>query len=67
MKIHPRSIVVDKAALDAAVALDGIANNYHLTTTELFIIINRYQSNILKFALRSERHPDDPSNPADVE
>jgi len=67
MKIHPRSIVVDKAALDAAVALDGIANNYSLTTTELFIVINRYQSNVLKHLLRMERHPDDPSQPADVE
>lgn len=65
MKIHPRTRVVQEAQNAIANELDSIAEAKKLTAVEMLQILNGYQATYLKFMLRRERHPNNPSKPAD--
>jgi len=67
MKMHPRTAAVDRAEVETGQALLAIAEKYNLTPTERLIILNQHIGTMLKYCLRSERHPDEPGRPADEE
>lgn len=67
MKIHPRYDVVNRARGRIRTAITYAIREDELTHIELLGILNEVTATWLKFALRAERHPDDPDKSADVE
>lgn len=67
MKRHPRSTEVTKASLYISEAISFAIGKYDLTYLELISILSSEISSTVKYALRAERHPDDPDKGADEE
>lgn len=66
MRVHERTFMVDKAALDLQdVYYQWMKANPNLTYLEVIICTHRLLDSPLRYALRSERHPDDPEKKAD--
>ena len=61
MKLHERVMPAAKARLDVQEAVTSIVGKHpDLTYLELITILNEVQASWLKWAIRQERHPDDP-------
>lgn len=67
MKLHSRHEKVTKARLDVSKAVTVAVEKYGLTYAELFEILLEEAQGWNKYALRKERHPDAPDQPADLE
>ena len=61
MKLHPRVMPWQRAHYDiAAAVLEAMRKHPDLTYIELFQIFNEITASWLEYALRDERHPNDP-------
>lgn len=60
IKLHERVLPVQEAAADLGIAVNKALENHELTYLELIQIINELQASWIKYAIRAERHPDDP-------
>ena len=67
MRTHPRRVVVAEAEGEIREFILKAARRHDLTDIELLTILSGQMASTLKYALRAERHPDDPSKPADAE
>lgn len=67
MKLHKRTLPVQTAEVE----LHGMVNDWQqrhgLTDLEALGCIHAVAQRITKYALRAERHPDNPDEPADKE
>ncbi len=66
MKIHPRTLPVQRARCEIELAVLELAEKHGLTAGELMGAIGSLLSSLGKHAVRQERHPDDPDSPGDV-
>ena len=65
LKIHPRTMIVQKADSELARFLLDLAKKHDLTYGEIFALIGRQISEYAKYQIRTERHPDDPEKKGD--
>ena len=65
IKIHERYQKVRKAALDLSEKVSEVIKKHDLTYAELNGIILEQAQNWNKYAIRAERHPDDPDKKGD--
>jgi hypothetical protein len=65
MRLHDRTLPVQAAGNALAKACDDLAEEHGLTDVELLQALNAYQQRVLKYMLRSERHPDHPDKKGD--
>lgn len=65
VRIHPRTRIVQKAELEIGDAISGAIKEHELTFAEIQQILATQQLRWLKYALRHERHPDDPDKGGD--
>lgn len=59
LRMHPRYFLVNKAELELTKWLLDWEQRHQLTEIEIVQCLQRRQSNMLKYMLRDERHPDD--------
>jgi hypothetical protein len=64
---HPRTLMVKQAGRELSDCVLRLLQQYDLTYTEILQLLNEEQARLLKSALRAERHPQDPGEPADLE
>lgn len=62
-KVHPRVFVVQQARNELSSAALDIQERHDLTTAEYLAILTGLMQSALKYALRAERHPDEPDKP----
>lgn len=67
MKIHKRFFVTQDASQKFQLFMIDLEKEYDLTYGELFQITSVYISNLAKYLIRDERHPDDISKKGDEE
>lgn len=60
VKIHERTMVVQKAEAEIGVAFWAIPAVAELTVVELIGVCARLTASVVRVKLRDERHPDDP-------
>lgn len=61
MKLHERVLPVAKIRNEIDLAVLNIIGKYNdLTHLEMISILNDLQATWIKYAIRQERHPDDP-------
>ena len=65
MRIHPRTRIVERAELEIGDAVHQAIEEHELTFVEIQQILATTQLRYLKYALRHERHPDDPEKGGD--
>lgn len=65
MRLHERTRIVGNARRELAEAVEDIADKHGLTLVETAYIVHEAQSWWLRYLLRADRHPDDPSKKAD--
>jgi hypothetical protein len=63
--IHPRTRIVDQAKREIAEAVSAAIDKHGLTFVEVTKILALEILDWSKYALRAERHPDDPGKKAD--
>ena len=67
MTPHHRHQSVAVAQADIAVKLNALQREHGLTNVEMLQAVTTWQASVLKFMLRTERHPEDPGKAADEE
>lgn len=71
MKLHPREKIVTAARLDLTEKLLTWHKTHDLTDGELFSVIGDVLggqiTNMAKYMIRAERHPDNPDRPGGLE
>jgi len=68
LRLHPRTMMVQRAEAEFRVCvLEFLDSHDGLTDVELAGIMLLAPAIPIKYALRAERHPDDPSRKADEE
>lgn len=67
MKLHKRFAIVQKAHIEFREAVSKIEEKHQLTFVEIVGMLADEIESHAKFALRAERHPDDPDSPAQLE
>lgn len=60
MKLHPRVLICQFAHNELDGAVSDVIAKHHLTYGELFSILSQIQATWSRYAIRDERHPDDP-------
>jgi len=65
VRIHPRTRIVQRAEQEIGEAVSTAVGQHDLTYVELTQILASAQLHWAKYALRSERHPDDPDKGGD--
>ena len=65
MKLHSRTRVVDKARLEFDQFLLDLEQKHELTLGELFSMLGAKITDLAKYQIRSERHPDDSDKKGD--
>lgn len=65
MKLHPRHTIVRMASHDVEAALWEAIRKHDLTYVETLQVLNSATGGVLRYALRDERHPDDPDKAGD--
>jgi hypothetical protein len=65
--IHPRTHIVQKAGLDIGDAVLKVIRDYELTDAEIAGILAEQILRWNKYAIRHERHPDEPGKGGDEE
>lgn len=63
--MHQRTMLAKRAEMDLSIAVNDVVRKYDLTYIELFQILTTITQSWLKYALREERHPDDPDKGGD--
>lgn len=64
-QVRPRTFFVQEARNKLSSFVLGLQGNYGLTDLEVLGILNEIAATTIRFALREERHPDEPGKPAD--
>ena len=67
IRLHPRTGEVSRAARTLADYVAALQDEYQLSYVETAKILAELAADKLKYALRAERHPDDPDRKADEE
>jgi hypothetical protein len=67
VKLHERTLPVQKASNEIRTELDRLQEEHDLSDIEMLRVLLDHQQNITKYMLRDERHPDDPERKADEE
>lgn len=67
MKIHPRYFVVSKAGIELSEFLINLQQKHELTYGETFKLLGEIIQREAKYAIREERHPDNPDKKGDEE
>lgn len=67
MKLHERTRIVEKAGARIRQVVADALKPDELTYIEFIQVMNEIQASWLRYALREERHPDDPEKRADEE
>ena len=68
LTLHPRAILYQKHRAEFNRLFCDFIKNRDITYTELLILLNESTSSmVLKYMLRSERHPEDTEKRADEE
>ena len=67
MRLHPRTMPVQRAGNAIRAELDRLQQQHDLTDIEMLRILIEHQQAITKYMLREERHPGDPDRKADEE
>lgn len=67
MRLHERTLMVQKARGEISTMVFEYAEKNDLTSVELLQALTSVIETELKYMLRAERHPDDPSKRADEE
>lgn len=67
MRLHPRTAVVEQARCELTRSLIDIETRHGLTMVETIKILNESQASLIKYAIRAERHPNDPDKRGDEE
>jgi hypothetical protein len=67
MKLHPRTLPVERASAAICGDLNQLQEAHGLTDVEMLRILLDHQQTVTKRLLRGERHPDDPDRNADEE
>lgn len=67
MKILPRYNIVQDATHEISGLMLDLVKKHGLSYVERMSILTALMTDTIKFALRAERHPDEPDKPADVE
>jgi hypothetical protein len=67
MKLHPRTMTVERAEVELSQFLLQWAEQHELTWCEMARALTEQIQMCLKYMLRAERHPEDPSKKADEE
>jgi hypothetical protein len=67
MKLHKRERITTTASLEFDTFMLDWEQKHKLTYTEVIQIVIGYVQRQLKYCLREERHPEDPSKPAGIE
>lgn len=65
MRIHERTLIVQKASIEFGSALGAIIEKHDLTFGEIFAILSDEMRTWAKYAIRGERHPEDPEKRGD--
>lgn len=65
IRMHERTMIVNQARTDLEGFLIDWEKKYELTYAEVFSILGDRIANIAKYAIRAERHPDDPEKRGD--
>lgn len=65
MRLHPRTLPVQKAAANIRTELGELQDIHDLTNVEMLGILLEIAGHYTKYVLRAERHPDDPDRKAD--
>jgi hypothetical protein len=65
VRIHPRTRIVQRAEIEIGDAVSEAIERHDLTIIEVTQILASAQLHWLKYALRAERHPDDPDKGGD--
>lgn len=66
-KLHPRTMHVQQAEAQLHERVLDWAMRWDLTSLEELSCLHAVAQRVTKYALRAERHPDDPDQPADLE
>jgi hypothetical protein len=64
MKVHERARIVDLAECDLSEFALKLRQQHALSYIEYLGMLNREAARVLKYALREERHPDEPDKPS---
>lgn len=67
MKLHPRFMECRRQQNNVRVAFNIALEKTDLTYVETIDLVCEILLSVTRSALRNERHPDDPSKPADAE
>ena len=65
MKLHKRSLVVQKARYAFEAFLLELETDYALTYGELFSLLGNAIASLATYQVRNERHPNDPDKKGD--
>jgi len=65
MKLHTRTCIVEKARHAFVTFLLELRQEYELTYGELFQLLGNAVTDLAKYQIRAERHPDDPDKRGD--
>jgi len=65
VKLHPRTLVVERARHAFETFLLELETEHELTYGELFSLLANAVGNLAKYQIRAERHPDEPGKKGD--
>ncbi len=65
MKLHERLFIMQKARNEFDALLLELEQKHALTYGEMFSLLGHAVSNLAKYQIRGERHPDDPDKKGD--
>lgn len=65
MRLHSRTLPVQKAGNQIKMSLIEMQQEHDLTNVEMLRVLIEAQQEITKYMLRDERHPGDPEHKAD--
>jgi len=65
MKLHPRTLPVQRAANELELLLIRFQEEHELTDVEMLRALLETSQRITKYMLREERHPGEPDHKAD--
>ena len=67
MKLHRRELIVQDAESEFSGFYIDWLKKHELTYAEILSIFSSRLASMAKYAIRSERHPDDPDRPGGLE
>jgi hypothetical protein len=67
MRIHPRRAIIEQATRELRYSVNDIETRHALTPAELVKILAEQIAWEVRYVIRSERHPNSPDTPGDLE